>query len=93
MIRASGFGVNFAEYSKNANDNVLGVVQIETIAVLDQLDHIAALDGIDVLFIGPADLSMGMGIFGQFDHPLFKDALKQQLTLRNMPEKHRYSYF
>lgn len=76
MIRASGFGVNFAEYSSNANDNLLGIVQIETIAVLDQLEHIAALDGIDVLFIGPADLSMSLGIFGQFDHPLFKDALK-----------------
>lgn len=76
MIRASGFGVNFAEYSSNANDNLLGIVQIETIAVLNQLDHIAALDGIDVLFIGPSDLSMALGIFGQFDHPLFKDALK-----------------
>ena len=34
------------------------------------------MDGIDVLFIGPADLSMALGVFGQFDHPSFKGAVK-----------------
>ncbi|MEJ7735815.1 MAG: aldolase/citrate lyase family protein [Chitinophagaceae bacterium] len=80
MIRASAFGKNFAEYSSQANDNILGIVQVETIEVLNHLDQIAALDGIDVLFIGPADLSMALGIFGQFDHPLFKDALKATIN-------------
>jgi 4-hydroxy-2-oxoheptanedioate aldolase len=75
MVRATGFGSDFAEYYQNARDNILGVVQIETLAVLDHLDEIAALDGVDVLFIGPADLSMELGIFGQFDHPKFKAAL------------------
>lgn len=76
MVRASGFGLHFSEYSSQANENILGIVQIETIEVLNHLDQIAALDGIDVLFVGPADLSMALGIFGQLDHPLFKDALK-----------------
>ena len=76
MVRASGFGRNFAEYYKNGKDNILGIVQIETAEVLHHLDAVAALDGIDVLFIGPSDLSMELGIFGQFDHPLFRDALK-----------------
>lgn len=76
MVRATGFGKNFAEYSKNAKDNILGIVQVETVEVLNHLDQIAALDGVDVLFIGPADLSMALGIFGEFDHPLFKDAVK-----------------
>jgi 4-hydroxy-2-oxoheptanedioate aldolase len=76
MVRAAGFGQNFSEYYKNATENILGIVQIETVEVLDHLDEIASLPGIDVLFIGPSDLSIELGIFGQFDHPLFKDALK-----------------
>lgn len=76
MVRATGFGTNFPEYYSSANENILGVVQIETPESLNHLDQIAALDGIDVLFIGPADLSMSLGIFNQFDHPLFQDAVK-----------------
>ena len=76
MVRASGFGKNFAEYYSSANENILGVVQIETPEALKHLDEIAAIDGVDVLFIGPADLTMSLGIFGQFDHHLFIDAVK-----------------
>ena len=76
MVRASGFGKNFAEYYSNANENIVGVVQIETPEALRHLDEIAAIDGVDVLFIGPADLTMSLGIFGQFDHLLFTDAVK-----------------
>src|SRR5690606_326925 len=43
--------------------------------VLEHLDEVAALEDVDVLFIGPADLSMALGIYGQFDHPLFKEAV------------------
>ncbi len=76
MVRATGFGQNFTAYHQNAREDILGVVQIETLEVLDHLDAIAALDGVDVLFIGPADLSMALGCFGEYDHPQFKDALK-----------------
>lgn len=76
MVRASGFGKNFAEYYSGSNENILGVVQIETPEALNHLDEIAAIDGVDVLFIGPADLTMSLGIFGQFDHHLFTDAVK-----------------
>jgi 4-hydroxy-2-oxoheptanedioate aldolase len=76
MVRATGFGQHFSDYYKNATENIVGVVQIETAEVLNHLDAIALLPGIDVLFIGPSDLSMELGIFGQFDHTLFKDALK-----------------
>ncbi len=76
MVRATGFGKDFDAYHQNAKDDILGVVQIETLEVLDHLDAIAALEGIDVLFIGPADLSMALGHFGDFDHPQFKEALK-----------------
>ncbi len=76
MVRATGFGKNFNEYSTNANDDILGIVQIESPEALEHLNEIAAIDGIDVLFIGPGDLTMSLGIFGQFDHPLFLDAVK-----------------
>jgi 4-hydroxy-2-oxoheptanedioate aldolase len=76
MVRATGFGKHFAEYSAHANENIVGIVQIESMEALQHLDEIASLDGIDVLFIGPADLTMALGIFGQFDHPSFKDAVK-----------------
>jgi len=76
MVRATGFGKDFDTYHQGEKENILGVLQIETVEALDHLDQIAGLDGVDVLFIGPADLSMALGIFGQLDHPLFKDALK-----------------
>lgn len=79
MVRATGFGRNFSDYRRNEEKHLLGIVQIESIEVLDHLDEIAELDGVDVLFIGPSDLSMSLGNFGQFDHPLFKDAVKKTI--------------
>jgi len=76
MVRATGFGQDFTSYHRDQADNLVGILQIETPEVLNHLDAIAALDGIDVLFIGPADLSMALGIFGQFDHPRFREALR-----------------
>lgn len=76
MVRATGFGRDFSEYHKNQKDNILGILQIESVEALDCIDEMAAIDGVDVLFVGPADLSMAMGIFGQFDHPRFQDAMK-----------------
>jgi 4-hydroxy-2-oxoheptanedioate aldolase len=75
-VRATAYGENFANYYRDAKENILGIVQIETLEVLNHLDEVAETDGIDVLFIGPAELTIALGIFGQFDHPLFKDALK-----------------
>jgi len=77
MVRATQFAQNFNDYYQKSIDQILGVVQIETIEVLSHLDEVAAIDGVDVLFIGPADLSMELGIFGQFDHPVFVEALNK----------------
>ena len=76
MVRATGFGKSFNEYYNDSTKNILGILQIETAEVLSQLDQVAAIEGVDVLFIGPSDLTMALGIFGQFDHPLFLNALK-----------------
>jgi 2-dehydro-3-deoxyglucarate aldolase/4-hydroxy-2-oxoheptanedioate aldolase len=58
-----------------ANENVVLIAQIETRAGLDQVDDIAAVDGIDVLWIGQTDLTCSLGIPGQFDHPNFHAAV------------------
>ncbi len=80
MVRATGFAQNFDSYYQQSRDTILGIVQIETAESLNHLDEIAATDGADVLFIGPADLSMELGIFGQFDHPRFKEALNETVN-------------
>jgi 4-hydroxy-2-oxoheptanedioate aldolase len=76
MVRATEFGLKFQSYYDSSTEELLGIVQIETSAALENVDEIAAVNGVDVLFIGPADLTMELGIFGQFDHPLFLDAIK-----------------
>lgn len=80
MVRATNFGQDFSAYYEQSRDNVLGIVQIETVEALDHLDDIAGTEGVDVLFIGPADLTMAMGIFGQFNHPRFREALRAITT-------------
>jgi 4-hydroxy-2-oxoheptanedioate aldolase len=76
MVRATAFGLNFNQYYQESKENILGIVQIETKESLNHLDEIAAVEGVDVLFIGPADLSMELGIFEQFDNPIFLNAVK-----------------
>lgn len=83
MVRATQFAQNFDTYYQNSHENILGIVQIETLEVLNHLDAVAQTDGVDVLFIGPADLSMELGIFGQFDHPKFLETLEKIVKAAN----------
>ena len=61
--------VDFREYLKQANEQRFLAVQIEDPEPLDELEEIAALEGIDMLFFGPADFSHGIGAPGAWDHP------------------------
>jgi 4-hydroxy-2-oxoheptanedioate aldolase len=61
--------VDFNEYLKQANHERFVVVQIEDPEPLAELEEIAALEGIDMLFFGPGDFSQGIGAPGQWDHP------------------------
>ena len=58
-----------------ANDNVVGIVQIETRGAVDEIERIAATDGADVIFVGPQDLSYALGAPRRFDHPDFQAVL------------------
>lgn len=59
------------------NEQTLIIPQCETVGALEKIEEIVALEGVDGIFIGPFDLSISMGIPGQFDHPDFVDALKR----------------
>jgi 4-hydroxy-2-oxoheptanedioate aldolase len=68
-IRASGFGALAKEYARTANDNVLVVCQIETVEGVENAAEIAAVEGVDMIFVGPYDLSASAGRMGEMDNP------------------------
>lgn len=72
--RACGFGLDVGALDR-ANDEILGIVQIESPEAVRNAAAIAALPGVHVVFVGPRDLSHAMGIPGQFGHPEFRSAL------------------
>lgn len=57
-----------AQFVEDANREHFVAIQIETLGALDEADGIAALEGVDILFVGPADLSLALGVVGQFHH-------------------------
>lgn len=75
--RACEFGSTFRSYLDASKDSLLSIVQIETEIAVENAEAIAAVDGVDVLFIGPSDLSQSMGILGEFQHPRFVDAVEK----------------
>jgi 4-hydroxy-2-oxoheptanedioate aldolase len=77
MVRATGFGKNFTDYVSSLEKVVVCVIQIETIHAMENLESIAQLDEVDVLFLGPSDLSLAMGIPGKLDHPDYQKAMKR----------------
>src|SRR5262249_34924836 len=76
MNRACAFGAEARTYIETANSRLLGLIQIETEEGLRNVDAIAREDGIDVLFIGPSDLTHSMGIPADVNHPRFQKALR-----------------
>ena len=62
-------GIDFDDYIRQANERRMVILQIEDPEALDDLDQIAALDGIDMLFFGPGDFSQGIGCPGEWNHP------------------------
>ena len=65
------------EYLKQANEQRFVGIQIEDPEPLPELDEIAALEGIDMIFFGPADFSHSLGVPGQFDHPKVAETRKR----------------
>ncbi|MEN9637822.1 MAG: hypothetical protein RL077_6226 [Verrucomicrobiota bacterium] len=75
--RGAGFGGDFEEYYLHANERLVTVIQIETVEAVKNIEAIAAIDGADVLFVGPTDLSYNMGIRDQLESAPFTEALQK----------------
>ena len=83
--RISGWGADawsqdVFSYMETCNQRCKVIPQCETKEALDQIEAIAALPGVDGIFIGPCDLSIALGIPLQFDHPMLLDACDRILS-------------
>jgi 4-hydroxy-2-oxoheptanedioate aldolase len=78
-LAMSRYGMGAAEYVKFANENVLVVVIIERKEAVDNIESIASVPGLDVLFVGVNDLSFSLGVGGRTTDPLVEAALVKVL--------------
>jgi 2-dehydro-3-deoxyglucarate aldolase/4-hydroxy-2-oxoheptanedioate aldolase len=93
--RGTAFGVAHDDYTmgdiletmRSANREGLLIAQIETARGLENVDRIAAVEGIDVLWIGQFDLSTSLGIPGQFEHADFQRAMDRVLAAARQHNK------
>ncbi|WP_306046408.1 HpcH/HpaI aldolase/citrate lyase family protein [Nioella sp. MMSF_3534] len=85
--RATRYGA-VKDYATRAHEEICLLVQVETAEALGQIEAIAAVEGVDGIFIGPADLAASMGYPGQGSHPEVKaavvDAVKR-ITAAGLP--------
>jgi 4-hydroxy-2-oxoheptanedioate aldolase len=77
MNRSTAFGTHFADLLAHAHERLVTMVQIETREAVAAVDEIAAVDGADVLFVGPLDLSTQMGISGEYGRAEFTEVLRR----------------
>jgi 4-hydroxy-2-oxoheptanedioate aldolase len=78
LARASQWS-RIKNYVHEANDQMCLLVQVETRKGLENLDAIAAVDGVDGVFIGPADLSAALGHLGNPGHPDVQQAIEDAI--------------
>jgi 4-hydroxy-2-oxoheptanedioate aldolase len=77
--RANRFG-RVSDFFQQADDNICLLLQIETRAAIDRIEKMAAIDGVDGLFIGPQDLAADLGHLGNPGHPDVQQAIGEAIT-------------
>jgi len=75
LARAQGYGNKFQHYLDRVSKETIIIVQVEHIDAVNNLEAILAVEGVDGFMVGPYDLSGSLGVPGQFDHPLVKEAM------------------
>lgn len=77
-----GYGATRSEYTREANQQVLVAIQIETKQAIDNLDAILSVPGLDVIFIGPNDLHISYGLQPRYwsEEPAFREAVNKVLA-------------
>jgi len=84
-----GYGAaSLAEHCERSNRDTFVAIQIETAQSVEECDDIAAIDGVDLLFIGPADLSQSLGVTGDFFNPKCVDAIDRVAAACKKHGKH-----
>ena len=84
-IRGFGLTAHFIDYKKatiaqmieHENANTMVVLQIETKTAVDLRDDLLSVPGIDAVMVGPVDLSISLGVPGDFQHPLMVEAMEK----------------
>lgn len=79
--RATGYGQRMISYFEEADANLLVVIQIETAEAIDNIAEIAAVPGIDVLLVGPGDLSVELEEFGKAKQPRTQAAIDAVISV------------
>ncbi|RUX33737.1 4-hydroxy-2-oxovalerate aldolase, partial [Mesorhizobium sp. M2A.F.Ca.ET.042.01.1.1] len=74
--RAAGYGYRIPEYLAAANDRIVVAVQVETAEGLANIEAIAAVDGVDLIFVGPGDLSVSIDAIGPAGTEKLNTAIK-----------------
>jgi 4-hydroxy-2-oxoheptanedioate aldolase len=95
--RAAGFGYedfpeDLSEYFRSANRSTMIIPQCETSGCLEQIEEIAALEGVDGIFVGPYDLSVSLGKPGQLSDPLVTGAIDRVLKVCKKAGKAAFIY-
>lgn len=83
FTRAGQYGLDPANHAKEMNKNTLVVLNVEGNEGLENLEEIIKVDGVDVVFIGPYDLSQAFGCPGEVDSKEVVDAIKKTVALTN----------
>ncbi|MFW9986093.1 MAG: HpcH/HpaI aldolase/citrate lyase family protein [Candidatus Odinarchaeota archaeon] len=81
LARAQGYGSSFDKYLDWVNKESIVIVQVEHIDAVNNLEAILAVDGVDGFIVGPYDLSGSLGVPGQFEHPMMKEAMQRIETV------------
>ena len=78
-VRAADYGErgSLGEYVRSANEETLVIVHVESAHAVERVEEIAATDGVDVVFLGPTDLSHSLGVPGETGHPLVLEHLER----------------
>jgi 2-keto-3-deoxy-L-rhamnonate aldolase RhmA len=77
--RGNDYGRELAAQVDSGGDHLVTIVQVETERAVDNAAEIAAVEGVDALLVGPADLSGSLGFFGEYDSETFREAISEIL--------------
>ncbi|WP_047152786.1 HpcH/HpaI aldolase family protein [Aneurinibacillus tyrosinisolvens] len=69
--------MNIKDFVQSENDRVITIVQIETEQAIRNLDEIIGVEGVDLFYIGPMDLSQSLGLTGMLDHPVVIETIQK----------------